>query len=448
MKRGFKRKVLLLVLTVIIINMTNVCFVPDKVYAKKPEKDSKNISQSSDITAKYYIVSQDGLGDFTSIQEAVNFAKDGDTLIIYPGIYTENIEVTDKVLHIIGVDRDSCILQYDTISYFKVPLTIAAGSVSNLTIYGIHLKDSSAEEISLTDENIGFPEILSEDMILSADGAVSEEVQGLKEIREHQKNHTGYAVHIDDNFLYEKELKFRNCKIISENNHCIGIGSRGKSNLSFEKCDIISAGNGGCIYLHDCILPEYQGDVTFSMKNCQLTSYLNPYVMTVESLGGYNPTYMTFQNVRVSAVAFEEVECYVSNNVNTSFNIDTLMFLDKNDQLESNGLTSTVMHRMVHELTLEESNQYIESINALFEQKNPSIDYDILSEGITYIKSQLKTSQNFEMNQNELKKTVLNFQNVSGQSGSGWYGLENVYLTPDSCGNTLIEMNSIFPLAF
>ena len=439
---------MLLILTILVINMINVCAAPCKVYARKPEKDSKSTIQTSNITAQYYIVSQDGLGDFTSIQEAVNFAKDGDTLIIYPGIYTENVEVTDKVLHIIGVDRDSCILQYDTISYFKVPLTIAAGSVSNLTIYGIHLKDSSAEENSFTDENSGFPEILPEDIILSADGTVSEEVQYLKEIREHQKNHTGYAIHIDDNFLYEKELKFRNCRIISENNHCIGIGSRGKSNLGFEKCEIISTGNGGCIYLHDCILPEYQGDVTFSMKNCQLTSYLNPYIMTIESLGGYNPTYMTFQNVRVSAVAFEESECYISNNINTSFDIDTLMYLDKTEQLEFSGLTSTVMHQMVHELTMEESNQYIESINTLYEQKNPAMNCDILPEGITYIKSNVKTNQNFEINWNSLKKTVLNFQNASSQAGSGWYGLENVYLTPDSCGNTLIEMNSIIPLAF
>ena len=41
-----------------------------------------------------------------------------------------------------------------------------------------------------------------------------------------------------------------------------------------------------------------------------------------------------------------------------------------------------------------------------------------------------------------LKKSILNLQNSSGQIGNGWCGLENVYLTPNSCGNTLIEMNS------
>lgn len=439
MKNYLKNKLYLLLLTVFTVAMTVICFCPSQVYARKPEGKEKLPQTPSNITAQYYIVSLDGLGDFTSIQEAVNHAKDGDTLIIYPGIYMENVDVSDKALHIIGVDKNSCILQYDTISYFKVPLTMAAGSVSNLTIYGIHFEDLSTDASSTVMENSSILPPISLDEDLTTEENTN--LQILTEIWNHQKNHTGYAIHIDDNFLYSKEIKFRNCKIISENNHCVGIGSRGNSTIYFENCEFISTGNGGCIYLHDCKLPEYQGNVNFTMKNCQLTSYLNPYIMTIESLGSFNPTYMTFQNVMVRSVAYDELECYVPNNIITSFDIDTLLYLDQARQLESIGLTSTAMYNIVHELTPKESHLYIEKINTLFEYKDSTIDYNILPEGITYIKSNTKANLSFDIHHN-LKKSVLNFQNAGNQVGVGWYGLDNVYLTPDSYGNTLIEMNS------
>lgn len=439
MKNYLKNKLYLLLLTIFSVSMTVICFCPSQVYARKPE-EKENLPQTpSNITAQYYIVSLDGLGDFTSIQEAVNHAKDGDTLIIYPGIYMENVEIFNKSLHIIGIDKNSCILQYNTASYFKVPLTIAAGSVSNLTIYGIHFEDLSTDDSSTVLETPPIlPPISLEESLAAEENA---NLQIRMEIWNHQKNHTGYAIHIDDHFSYGKEIKFRNCKIISENNHCVGLGSRGNSTINFEDCEFISTGNGGCIYLHDCELSEYQGDVNFTMKNCQLTSYLNPYIMTIESLGSFNPTYMTFQNVMVRSVAYNESECYVPNNINTSFDVDTLLYLDQAGQLETIGLTSTAMHNIVHELTPEDSHLYIEKINTLFEHKDSTIDYNILPEGITYIKSSTKTNLNFDINHN-FKKSVLNFQNAGNQVGIGWYGLDNVYLTPDSYGNTLIEMNS------
>ena len=443
MKRILKSKIFILLLTIFTINLTSTYFGPSQVYARKPQKTAK----PTPVVSMQYIVSLDGLGDFSSIQEAVNHAQDGDSLIIYPGIYTENVEVTGKALHITGIDKNTCILQYDTASYWRVPLTIAAGSVSNLTIYGINN--------TIQPQNIPADEVLSINEILSPDETLpvnefspaieteNADEQILKEIWEHQKNHTGYAIHVDENFSYEKEIKFSNCKIISENNHCVGMGSRGNSNIRFEDCEIISKGNGGCVYLHDCLLPQYQGNVNFTMKNCQLTSYRNPYVMTIESLGSFNPTYLTFQNVKVSSVAFDESECYVPNNINTSFDVDTLLLLEKANLLEPAGLTSSVIHNMVHELNIKESNQYMINIEEMLKNKNLTANHDILPEGITYIKAHKKTDHNYKVNSNEnMKKSVLNLQNADGQAGSGWCGLNNVYLTPDSYGNTLIEMNN------
>ena len=39
-----------------------------------------------------YIVAQDGTGDFLTIQEGVDAVNSGDTLIICPGVYEENVQ--------------------------------------------------------------------------------------------------------------------------------------------------------------------------------------------------------------------------------------------------------------------------------------------------------------------------------------------------------------------
>ncbi len=41
-------------------------------------------------------VNQDGTGDFTVIQDAVNASSNGDTVIVYPGVYFENVNLTAK----------------------------------------------------------------------------------------------------------------------------------------------------------------------------------------------------------------------------------------------------------------------------------------------------------------------------------------------------------------
>ncbi len=377
--------------------------------------------------ASEYIIAQDGSGDFVTIQEGVNNAQNGDTLIVYPGIYNENVEVMGKDINIAGIDKNTCILQCDTASYRKAPLTIAAGKVSNLTIYGI---DSGILPEPLTDEEIA---------------AINSQIIG--DSWERQKNYSGYAVHVDQNCLYKNEIIFENCKIISENNHCVGMGSRGESSIIFDACELISLGSGGCIYLHDCTSLELCGKVDFAMKNCQLMSYLSPYVMTVQSLMPANTTYFTFQNVRVSAVAYEDKTGYDITNMNTSFEVDILAQLDKTDQLEKAGLTSTVMHRIVHELTPDESKEYMKELEICEKSKNTfSLLSKPLPEGITYICSdEKKTSASIISNmiKRNAKCQVISIFNADGLIGNGWCGLNNVYLTPDSYGNTLIEMNTL-----
>ena len=375
---------------------------------------------------KIYVISQDGSGDFMTIQEGVDNSKDGDTLVIYPGIYTENVEVMGKALNIIGVDKYSCILQYDTALYQKVPLTIAAGSVKNLTIYGMDTKTTQ-------------PAVPDMSVMPVQEEAVQTDTGISSDILEWQKNFSGYALHIDQNVLRNRDIKIENCRIVSVNNHCVGIGTRGGSNITFRDCEIVSAGSGGCIYLHDPTSTDMLGKSEFVMQNCLLKSYLSPYVMTFEALEPTNSLALTFQGVRVSAVAYKYSASYNYNNVNTSIDVDTLEALERQNMLYSAGYTSSVAGNLIHRSASKSGSLYMMA----FEKVRATGDINSLlaidlPEGITYLDSGKDTAAN-----TGIKRHVIAIHNYDGLAKNGWCGLNNAYLTPDSYGNTLIEMNPL-----
>ena len=42
-----------------------------------------------------YLVKKDGTGDYTTIQAAVTAASSGDSIVVYPGTYNENITIEE-----------------------------------------------------------------------------------------------------------------------------------------------------------------------------------------------------------------------------------------------------------------------------------------------------------------------------------------------------------------
>ncbi len=62
--------------------------------------------------AATHIVAKDGSGDFTIIQNAINFASSGDTITVKEGTYNEWLTI-DKPLTLQGEDKDTTILEPD-----------------------------------------------------------------------------------------------------------------------------------------------------------------------------------------------------------------------------------------------------------------------------------------------------------------------------------------------
>lgn len=381
-------------------------------------------SRKAGITrqARQYVVDPNGTGDFVTIQEGVDNASDGDTLLLYPGIYTEQVQVMSKDINIVGINKDLCILECDTRSYRAAPLTMAAGTVSNLTIYGMN---TNAVQEELTDEEIA---------------QINAQLVG--DSWDRQKNYAGYAVHIDQNFMYGRSIHFENCRIISENNHCVGIGSRGKSTISFENCELVSLGGGSCIFMHDPTSAAVSGEAHLVMKSCYMTSYLCPYVMTFHSLmPEHNTMKLTFQNTHISAIAFADDTSYVPVNINNGFDVETLIQLQKMNNLQMTGLQiaglNTPLAELVHETTPEEARDYIEAVETALNIKTfmPPV-MPKLADGITYL--EVPTANVTSL----VKHQVIALYNNNNLPGNGWCGLDNAVLTADSYGNTLPEMNA------
>ena len=93
-------------------------------------------------------------------------------------------------------------------------------------------------------------------------------------------------------------------------------------------------------------------------------------------------------------------------------------------------------------LAKEKSYEYINSLTDEVIQMDKEV---ALSEGITYLSAGSEEAQSGEeedVSQMQAgKRYIIDIFNASEVVGDGWCGLDYIYLTPDSFGNTLIEMN-------
>lgn len=89
--------------------------------------------------AAVFTVGSNGEGNYTSIQEAVNNSQDGDTILVSPGAYRENVNVNKELAIISSTD-----LSGDVMNRTYVIGAVPANDVfnitsSNVTISGFHI---------------------------------------------------------------------------------------------------------------------------------------------------------------------------------------------------------------------------------------------------------------------------------------------------------------------
>ena len=225
---------------------------------------------NSSATVK--IVAADGSRDYTTINSAVQEAEDGDTILVMPGTYIEAVEAFSKMVHIVGVNKYSCILKNSTGVYLHSPLEIGAGSVNNMTIYA----EKPADYVQ--DEN--------------------DTVSRLQ-----------YAVHVESERLAGNVLEFNNCILKSDWYAALGFGLRKDCKLILRNCELIGkslqAWNGESWLISTALFGHDAGSWSSNMGDNQRLILENCVIKSASSvvfrIGGAwgttgNKTYLTFHN--------------------------------------------------------------------------------------------------------------------------------------------------------
>lgn len=163
---------------------------------------------------------------FPTIQEAVNAAKDGDVIEVYPGTYTESVSVTEKTLTIRGTDKETCILQYPNGDYLNPPLEMGSGVLQNMTIYATH-----QEQLP---------------------GTIAK----------------AYALHIDFHISRNNTFTIENVNFINASYQTLGIGLRNDFTLTFKNCSFVCEGNYNAFYCHDDPCGEESPNQKLVMEAC------------------------------------------------------------------------------------------------------------------------------------------------------------------------------------
>ena len=150
---------------------------------------------------------------------------------------------------------------------------------------------------------------------------------------------------------------------------------------------------------------------------------------------------LTFQNVKVSTVAYETKHSYKSDNMNTWFSLDQLNNPEVKEHLKAEGYYTALDGELI---------QYCDSEarkNLRIKRNRESLleNWPDFEEGIHYIrKTETKNDQiqNLTLKGEPGVRQIIDINNAKlDDPKDGWCGLHNIYLTQQSFGNTLIEMN-------
>lgn len=175
-----------------------------------------------------------------TIQSAVEQIAEEGTVVILPGTYYENVKAWGKKIHFYGADKESCVLESFSASYYAPPLEIGAGSVKNLTIYACKDEEKTSEKYA-------------------------------------------YGIHVEDNGLYGETLTIENCDIRSDYNSAVGMGMRGGCEVQFMNVHL--TGKEWGLFAHDSANSAYSGYQKLTLNDCVVEGLSGSEAMCLDSQG-------------------------------------------------------------------------------------------------------------------------------------------------------------------
>lgn len=177
--------------------------------------DLEQITKTTKDDKAVVTVSPYGDKQFRTITEAVNYAapltskEKPITILIYPGTYNEIINIQNKNLSLIGINKKDCIIQSNSGEYADAPV-FASGNfyIANLTIKATH--DGTAD----------FVENRTDDYKIGSYGL-----------------HIDYSIYSD---ITKKLGIVENCNIYSAQNQAVGIGMAKNCKYIIRNCELIN----------------------------------------------------------------------------------------------------------------------------------------------------------------------------------------------------------------
>lgn len=177
--------------------------------------DLEQIARNAKSDKSVVTVSPYGDKRFRTITEAVNYAtpltskENPITILIYPGVYDEIINIQNKNLSLIGVNKKDCIIRSNSGEYADAPI-FASGNfyIANLTIKATHDGTADFVEHRTDDYKIG-----------------------------------SYGLHIDYSNYSDATEKLgivENCIIYSAQNQAVGIGMAKNCKYIIKNCELIN----------------------------------------------------------------------------------------------------------------------------------------------------------------------------------------------------------------
>lgn len=94
-----------------------------------------------------WTVKQDGTGDFTTIQDAIDYSWDGDTVVVYPGIWTEDVFFNSRAITLTSLDPDDPCVVDSTI--INATVTFDFGEDENSVVQGFSFTGAQPTEFAI-----------------------------------------------------------------------------------------------------------------------------------------------------------------------------------------------------------------------------------------------------------------------------------------------------------